>query len=703
MATLPALGLERVLAIASFVAMLCSILFLDAVLPLAGFWLHTSLLTELGSWPLLPTHLLFPGRAISSSISGVHPGIPPSIILSWQEVPLFFLALVLLFACYLLALRYVVPHISNVRLILYSTFLLGLLYAIIPVVTSLDVFSYISYARIGIIHHLNPLTTLPISIRPDPILAHITWLNQPSAYGPTWIALTSLFQWGTLVAFGAQALLPMLLALRVWGLVTHLSSTLLIWAITGRLQSLMIFSNQKRKEDWREERGHKDKAQGPHTTQHHPRLRSIEPLQPLQVRSNSSLPHLTEKNHQGADARSKRIFITAAFAWNPLLLFEACVNAHNDSSVLLLVLLAIWFLLSETSPEKQAHNLVQRIPWLAIIMLALATCLKLNTVLLVPGLLIFLWKQWPSRQTTQRARARASIYRGRFSGAREERTRREGKHKAPSTHPHPLTASINRASTAPTGIIRLRGGFTEKPTLDGSYNGALLAVGGTLCVYGAIILLLYAPFWQHGAILDVFLANPTASRNINSLAEFVSRLYNSIRVDLGYPAPAVIGSPSEHITHDLSLVIFVVLYCWLCWRAMSNRQALLTLPNLIGWMALTWLLYCAIGSPWFWPWYTVIFFGLYALLGVTSDEKSWLRSSSESSPAIILLAFAMLLIYLTYVWGPHKTDMPGLITFQWGYLRGLWVLLLPLFITRWRFYPAIKQKDHGLLQKPSGQ
>src|SRR6266704_1664606 len=373
-------------------AMVCAILFLDAVLPLGGLWFHTALLTQLGSWTLLPTHLLFPGWAVSSTITSDHP-TPPPVPLSWEQVPFLLTAFLLIFLLYLLALRRLPQYIVAYRYILFSTSLLGVLYLLIPVVTSPDIFSYIAYARMGVIYHLNPLTTLPTAILSDPVYVHLYWNTQPSAYGPTWVGISSLLQWLTLI-FGTQTLLPMVVALRLLGLAAHLCSTLLIWSIAGHLQRL-----------------------------------------------------------QGQDAPHKRLLATLAFAWNPLLLFEACVNAHNDAPLLLLVLLAIWFLL----PRKQTTTGSLRSYILAIVMLALATCLKLNIVLLVPFVFIFVWKK-----------------------------------------------------TLRRGILTLA------------------------LIYAGIIALLYAPFWQNGAILNVFRTNPTASRDINTLAEFLSRLYNGITAGLGY-------------------------------------------------------------------------------------------------------------------------------------------------------------------------
>src|SRR6184192_1446831 len=67
--------------------MVCALLLVDAVLPLEGFWFHTSLLTEAGSWVLLPTHLLFPGWSVTSSLQSLTPA-PPSVALSWRQLPL---------------------------------------------------------------------------------------------------------------------------------------------------------------------------------------------------------------------------------------------------------------------------------------------------------------------------------------------------------------------------------------------------------------------------------------------------------------------------------------------------------------------------------------------------------------------------------------------------------------------------------------
>ena len=547
--------------------MMGAVLFLDAVLPLGGFWFHTALLSTIGSWSLLPTHILFPGWAITTSITNPN-ATAPAPLLGWQQMPFLISAFLLVFLVYLVALRFLPRYYVTYRAIFISTLVIGCIYLLYPVVTSPDIFSYIGYARMGVIYHLNPLTTLPTAISSDPVYPQLYWNNQPSAYGPTWAGITSLLQWLTLV-FGTQSLLPMMLALRLLGLATHLCSTLLIWHIIGRVQLM----------------------QGP---------LSIE----------------TER---------KRWLATFAFAWNPLLLFEASVNAHNDAQVLLLLLLALWFLLPTSLPGVDGDSGGRRraSPLRGVGVLALAACLKLNIVVLLPFVLLYLWKQG------------------------------------------------------------------RRP---------LLTVTTATLLFGGIIVVLYAPFWQNGAILNILHTNPTTSRDINTLPEFLFRLYNSIITDLGFPRPPLDGSVAENVSHTLNIGLFVLLYVLLLWQALRSAQALRTFPSLLCWLALAWLLYCASGTPWFWPWYTVTFFGLYALVEATYQGEVPLLDVKHLSLAVALLAFSMLSIYCFYAWAPHDTYIPGLPDFQWAYLRGVWAWLIPLLALcwNWNLHPRMGQRYHAI-------
>src|SRR5437588_4691187 len=402
------------LPIALFLTMVCAFFLLDAVLPLQDLMFPDALLTHLGRWPLLPAHILFPRFPVVQMRIDKH--IPTVIMLarSWKETGLLFGVFLGLFGLYLLALR-LLPQTITFRYILVSTLLLGFICVLIPVVTSSDVFSYIAYARMGVIYHLNPLTALPVKISADPVFRHLYWTKQPSIYGPTWIAITYFLQWLTL-SFGLPGLLSLLLTLRLFGLAMHLGSTLLIWPISGHLQQ----------------------------------------------RSGFITPE-------------KRLRATLAFAWNPLLLFEACVNAHVDVAILFFVLLAIWFLVRGLQTTTQGGYAQRGLVQVAA-KLAIATCLKLNVVLLALGLLLFLWTQ--------------------------------------------------------PGKI-----------------GKILMFTAT---YFGIIMLFYVPFWQGGALLHTFENTPAASQNINTLSDFLARLYNSIAADFGQPViPSDLPSPSVTVTHIL--------------------------------------------------------------------------------------------------------------------------------------------------------
>jgi hypothetical protein len=238
-------------------------------------------------------------------------------------------------------------------------------------------------------------------------------------------------------------------------------------------------------------------------------------------------------------------------------------------------------------------------------MLAIATCLKVNVVILAPGLFILLWRQLRTKQR--------------------------------------LTALVTSTAT-----------------------------------YFVVITLFYAPFWQGGAALKVFRVNPAASRNINTFAEALSRLYNSLTYAPGFLGAPSSVSPAQHDTHTVSMIIFVMLYALLCWLALRVPQGLSPLRGLLCWLALVWLLYCALGSPWFWPWYTTTFFGLYAIVRAVGTRKSAPSLIARVPLAVHMLAFSMLSLYCFLAWFPAHIFVPMLPGFRWLYLSGLWAWGLPL-------------------------
>lgn len=488
------------------------------------------------------------------------PELPASLSLITNSggTLVFICMFALVFVLYLLAVRSLPRKISH-RFVLLTTLFLGGAYLFIPILTSQDMFSYIAYARMGVIYHLNPLTTLPTSIASDAVYPLIYWVKQPSAYGPTWAIITCTLQWVTLL-FGFRHLLSIEMLLRVLGLSLHLGSTQLIWSISGQLPGT--------------------KSQG--------------------------------EDVNGEALFQQRLRATLAFAWNPFLLLEACVNAHSDIMIVFFVLLALWLLASQVEDNRQRYVL-------AALVLAVATCIKITLVLLLPGLLLFLWTRHMS-DTRRESRVRVVM----------------------------LAASV----------------------------------------YLGVVMLLYAPFWQHGEILQLMRVSPAITHDTNSLYQFVFCLIASLK-GISIPNMLEPGSGWEAISHQVSILLFATFYVALCLRSLAVPGYVNTLPALIRWMAITWLLYCVIGSPWFWPWYTITFFGLLALIEADSRIYGRVAFLSRPFPAggfARLLTISMFSLYSFSHWQPAGKPLPYLHNSQWLYANGYFPLL-PHF--RWEYFTGL--------------
>ncbi len=524
---------------------------LGVILPLRTLYFYQAFPgSPLERWLLLPTKALFPHRAL---ISAHHPQDMLALHrtpFNWDTELLLWSSLVAICILYLFALR-LLPKYITYRYVVISTAVLGLILILYPALTSQDVFSYIIYARLGVMYHHNPLTTLPEAIAHDTVYQYIFWITQPSAYGPTWIGLTSFLQWLALL-LQHNSVVTMVLFLRLLGLCTLLATTALLWTISGAL-----------------------------------------------------LPH-------SSSTRRARLSAALAMAWNPLLLFEACVNAHNDIEILFFILLAFW-LLVRWQEQRQAHWLIA-----ASLSLALATCLKITFIVLYPGLLLFLLLQ-------------------------ERR------------------ALVERLRLAALSLL--------------SYVGS--------------IGLLYGPFWQHGAVLRILEVNPSASMVKNTPYELLVHLYAWFSDTTLVPISAYSGSFPEIVAHAIASALFILAYLGLIIATLRHPAALRSLPALMHWMALSWLLFCLIGSTWYWPWYLISAVGV-ALLALASDcREHILLRSWPFAATMALLALCMLSVYSSYTWGFESLSLPGLVGFQISWLRGLWewaflLLALPLAIAHLR-------------------
>lgn len=89
-------------------------------------------------------------------------------------------------------------------------------FAVAPVLLSHDVYSYVDYARLGLLHGLDPYVYPPAAEPFDPAYARVTWIDATSVYGPLFTLATYPLAW--LPVDGAVAALKASAALSVLGI-----------------------------------------------------------------------------------------------------------------------------------------------------------------------------------------------------------------------------------------------------------------------------------------------------------------------------------------------------------------------------------------------------------------------------------------------------------------------------------------------------
>jgi hypothetical protein len=94
-----------------------------------------------------------------------------------------------MYVAYLVALRY--AGRLQARWVIYALLAVHVIFVLAPPLALTDVFNYINYGRMEIVHHLNPYTTIPISEpHSDPSFAISNWHQLLSPYGPLFTLLT---------------------------------------------------------------------------------------------------------------------------------------------------------------------------------------------------------------------------------------------------------------------------------------------------------------------------------------------------------------------------------------------------------------------------------------------------------------------------------------------------------------------------------
>jgi Glycosyltransferase family 87 len=153
---------------------------------------------------------------MAGPLAGVWPGaVPRPRDLQWLVTA----TLVAMFIAYLLSAwsagyinaRWVIGVLLAVQVILFLA----------PPMSFTDVFNYINYARMGVVHHLNPYTTLPIhEPHSDPAYAISNWHYLLTPYAPLFTLLTyALVPLGVAASFWVIKLVVLVSSLALLGLV----------------------------------------------------------------------------------------------------------------------------------------------------------------------------------------------------------------------------------------------------------------------------------------------------------------------------------------------------------------------------------------------------------------------------------------------------------------------------------------------------
>jgi len=160
---------------------------------------------------------------MAGPLAGLWPGaVPGARTLGWLVSG----ALGLLFVAYLLVLREA-PRIQP-GWMLAGIFAVQLTLLLGPPLQYTDVFNYINYGRMGVVHHLDPYSTLPLSEpHGDPAYAISNWHYLRSPYGPLFTLLT-------------YALVPLGVAASLWAIKIVMGACSLgILALVWRLARLL--------------------------------------------------------------------------------------------------------------------------------------------------------------------------------------------------------------------------------------------------------------------------------------------------------------------------------------------------------------------------------------------------------------------------------------------------------------------------------
>ncbi len=166
--------------------------------------------------PVLPAHT---PAWLAGPLHGIWPQRPNRQ--GWLEGALS-VDLAAMLACYVAALA-CAPRLPA-RLVWGALIAVHVVFLLSPPLLLTDVFNYIAYARMGVVHGINPYTHLPVAITGDPVLALSNWHHLPSPYGPLFtLATYALAPLGIVAVFWSYKVAVMLASLACLALLWRLA------------------------------------------------------------------------------------------------------------------------------------------------------------------------------------------------------------------------------------------------------------------------------------------------------------------------------------------------------------------------------------------------------------------------------------------------------------------------------------------------